>query len=344
MNKYGKGLGSGWHQESHRHALARRGIKTSSSDVDALMFREIMSAPAQVQSGYDRINYASGSDVGIMNKLQAFIHKKFTKAVDQSDVDENHPAIVNARHDIEKVNSWNKFKAWVIKHKTAIELIGLGGVIAIFAQSGYGTLMQNTTTGEIVAVGRTWWGQAGIVAETVFTGMGVMEEAKVIQHDVDAKAREESLTRPEELKTGTDVLVYKVNPQKVSLATSGDDSGEYGDLKQMSSKAIPITKLTPVERKNLKTAEHKVKNLLHQNKKDILFNTHNVQIVDRVGVDDSAWGGHQGNLIQLKRSILSNPAKLNGVLAHESIHEVYNVRDETRDLENIQIDYMGELM
>jgi hypothetical protein len=31
MNRYSKGLGSGWHQDSYRHTLARYGIKTKSS-------------------------------------------------------------------------------------------------------------------------------------------------------------------------------------------------------------------------------------------------------------------------------------------------------------------------
>jgi hypothetical protein len=289
---------------------------------------------------YSKIDYS------MMNKLQSFLHDKFTKAVDKSPQHSDNPDVIKAKEDIKNVTNWSKFKSWLNKHKKTLTYLGLGGAIGIAAMSGQPTLMMNTATGEIVAVGGTLLGHYGIMGETVLTGMGVMEEVKVISGDSQKELFEDSLVKPEELKVTTpqpQMLVIKVKPKKQVDYTSYTDP-EYGNLSELSSNPIPYNKLTHSERDVLSTAVKKVKKLLGKRGKKISFNPENLQVVDRVGPDDTAFGAHQDELIQINRHILKNPYKTEGVLMHECIHKIYNVTDETRELENLQIDYLGMSM
>lgn len=122
------------------------------------------------------------------------------------------------------------------------------------------------------------------------------------------------------------------------------DSRDYGILSELSSPPISRSKLSKQERKTLNTSISKVKSLLKKRGKSINFTDKNLQIVQRVGPDDTAFGAHQGDLIQIDRDTLKDQDKTEGVLLHECIHKIYGVRDETRELENLQIDYLGELM
>src|SRR3990172_1087143 len=96
MKKYN--ANSGWFNESQRHALARQGIKTgrkypvsfangfakslpSEPNIVSVSFLEKGSKPKHI--GYARIESAKHDDISTFNKFQAFLHKKFTHAVNE---------------------------------------------------------------------------------------------------------------------------------------------------------------------------------------------------------------------------------------------------------------------
>lgn len=346
MNKYKR---SGWFNESHRHSLARQGIKTGRSsyakkntineDIEKVS-REARRIRLKKAIGLQPVVISySKIDYSMMSKLQAFLHKKFNKAVEKQPKHvQEHPIVVKARHDIEKVTTWDKFKAWAKKYNTTITLLGLGALAGVLAvEAGVPTLMMNMSTGEIVSVGGTLIGRTGMITSTVFTGLGAGEGMMTI---VDGKTLKDVIKKPEELKVGQKILVYKLKKKPQVNYSSSD----YGNLSEISSEPIPFSKLTKQEQKTLKSSVRKVKLLLGKRGKKIDFNEKNLKIVKRCGPDDTAFGAHQGDLIQIDRDILKDEDKTEGVLLHEAIHKVYGVRDETRAIENLHIDYLGELM
>jgi len=300
-----------------------------------------------------KVSY-SKIDYSLMNNLQSFLHNHFSMKVT------GHPRhvqeseeVVSAREDIEKITNWQKFRDWTSKHKKTIIYLGLGGLIGIAgATAGVPTLMQNQATGEIIAVGGTFIGKYGMIGQTILTGFGVMEEVKVIDKDVQKQLLEENLIRPEDIRIETkepQALIIKVkksplNFSNLNFSNENLDDSDYGDLSELSSKPIPYSELTEKEKRVLFTAVKKVKKLFKRKNKDIIFTNKNLQVCNRVGPDNTAFGAHQDDLIQINRNILKDADKTEGVLAHETLHKVYNVRDETRDLENLQIDFMGELL
>lgn len=336
MNRYKK---SGWWGESTRHSMARRGIRTK-QDLTRFGFRLKQYNPRfqtenlkQTTLDYYKIDYS------LVSNLKSFLHNKFSKAVPEHL--ENDANVIEAKKDIDKINHPSKLRAWVIKHKNTLELLGLGSAFIVLGNiAGVSTLMQNTATGEIVAVGGTLLGRAGQIAGTVFTGMSVFEEAKVIQKDVYP----EISVRPEDINIEQNkpkAFIIKVSDKKIDSSYSKIVNNPNESLAEISSQPIPYNKLTELERKNLFNAVRKVRKMLSTKGKKINFNESNLQIVKRVGKDDTAYGAHQDKLIQIDRDILLDKEKLDGVLAHESLHKVYDVRDETRDLENLHIDYLG---
>jgi len=333
----------GWYGESERHRLARLGVKTRYywTPKDR-MFKMINTSKPTFPY---KVSYAR-IDRTMISRLQEFLHKKFAVAQDKKPGLIGHPDVVNAQRDIENVTTWDKFNLWLKKHKGTILFMGLGGLAGIIGfTAGVPVLMQNTVTGEIVAVGGSLIGRTGMITQTILTGMGVIEELKVIDSDTFEKLFKEHLVRPEELEVETkepSAFLIKVKPKETNY--SRYDPSEYGDLTELSSKPIPWSKLDKDERKVLFRTIKKVNNLFKSMGKDADLNEVNLQIVKRVGPDDSAWGAHQGNLIHVDRDILKNPDKTEGIMIHENIHRVYGVRDETRDLENLQIDFMGKLL
>lgn len=379
---------SGWYGESHRHSLARNGIKTGRKDYirggladyvplshfnkkqlekgikvemehtnNPKIAREIATDHlqefplyytnlAKMEAGMKKdmkVDY-SRIDFSMMNKVQAFLHKKFNKAVPEHLEDD--PAIIKAREDIENIDHPSKIKEWFKRHKLVLELIGLGSASLIIGNvAGVPTLMQNTTTGEIVSVGGTLIGRTGLILGTVLHGIGVGEEAKVISKEVydegNVKLSEVAVDSPEQ-----NIFIIKSNKKKSMIDTNSkrDAPTNNESLSEISSSPIPYSQLSSVERSILSTAVKKVKSLLHKKGKDIHFNENNLQVVERVGHDNTAYGAHQDGIIQISRNTLKNPDKTEGVLAHEAIHAVYDVRDETRDLENLHIDYLGLAM
>lgn len=308
-----------------------------------------------------KISYAK-LDHSLMSKLQTFLHKHISIKISKHPTHiQEHPDVIEARHDIENVTSWSKFNNWLVKHKKTLMYLGLGGLAGIIGyMAGVPTLMMNVNTGQIISVGGTLIGRTGIITQTVLTGMGVMEEVKVITKDTNKelygdlqKEYEKSLISPEELKIVTPeqpAFIIKVKPKK-NLSSSlsfnkyskyfTDDENDYGDLSEVSSKPIPYSQLTDKERKVLYTSISKVSEIFKKWGKEVNLNSKNLQIVKRVGPDDTAFGAHQGDLIQIDRDILKNQDKTEGVLAHELIHKKFGVVDKTRELENLQIDFMG---
>jgi hypothetical protein len=349
MNKYKRGLGQGWRYESQRHSLASRGIKTRLPKLN-IGYSRLGEGPFTPYKSH--VEYAK-LDGNLVSKLQEFLHIKLARAQDKKGHLIGHPEVVEAQRGIEQITSWGKFREWLHKHRKTIALLGLGGLLGIAgAVSGVPTMMMNTATGEIVAVGGTLLGKYGMIGETILTGAGVMEEAKVITADTNrelAKDLQKDLVGTGDftvLPPKERAYIIRVSPKRFDTAGSdiAPDSAEYGDLEELSSPPIPWGRLTPQEKKVLFTSIKKVKRLFKSMGKEVELNQNNLQVVKRVGPDDSAWGAHQDSLIQIDRDILKNPDKSEGVMAHETLHKTYGVRDETRDLENLQIDYMGKLM
>jgi hypothetical protein len=333
--KYNRYKPVGWINESVRHSLASRGIRTKSSI-------SLNPPPMWHRKDSSAIHYAK-IDSSTISRLQEFLHKKFTFAQHKNPDLIGHPEVSKAQMDIGKISNWQKFREWLVKHKNTVILMGMGGLAGIIGvTAGVPTLMQNVNTGEIIAVGGSIIGRTGMIVQTILTGQAVTEEVKVISHDMNAQplvsASEVDINSPE-----PPAYVIKVKPQ-MDKASDSDYDSDYGDLAKMSSPPIPLDKLDTVEKRNLSIAMKKVKHLFKERGKDVDFNDKNFQIVKRVGNDDTAWGAHQGQLIQIDRDILKNQDKLEGVLTHEVVHRVYDIRDETRDLENIQMDIIGELL
>lgn len=349
MNRYKK-YGKGWYNESHRHSLARKGIKTKTDLLSESQFiRKYGYRPTMsdiISEGYYRekkkIDYIK-IDKNTISNLKKFLHNKFTKAV--PDHLEENPKVKEAQSDIQKIEHPSKLKEWAIKHKNTLTLLGLGGTAAILGTvAGVPTLMQNIATGEIVAVGGTLLGRTGQITGMVLTGMGVMEEAKVIRKEVYGE-EPISLKEFEVVSPKPKAFIVKVRQKEKPIHTSNFAMLNTPEsLAEISSQPIPYHKLTKEERDSLLSAVKKVKNLLGKKGKSIKFNEKNLQVVKRVGPDDSAFGAHQDKLIQIDRDILKDRDKTEGVLLHECIHKVYDVRDETRELENLHIDYLGLAM
>lgn len=397
MRKYSRGMG--WFNESHRHSLARQGVKTGrksisfnnlstlnyfKKDISKLYkkaygkvlkrrksnpiggnylgsykksgksvifyndlwneYRKAFFSPRYSKVSSEgpyfpyKISY-SKIDYSMLSKLQSFLHKNFNlKSSKQPKDIQNSKDVVETRNDIEKITNWSKFRDWVKKHKTTILLLGLGGLLGIAsATAGVPVIMENATTGEIVAIGGTFIGKYGMIGQTVLTGAGVMSEAKVIDRDTQEKLLGQSLVSPEELKVEQKTVVFKVKEKKPVDMSMKD----YGDLEQLSSPPIPYSQLTKKEQKVLNSSIRKVKETFKKWGEEVNLNSKNLQICKRVGPDDTAFGAHQGDLIQIDRDILKDQDKTEGVLAHELIHKKFGVRDETRELENLQIDFMG---
>ena len=343
--KYNKG--GGWHKESARHSLAARGITTKHSSQTRLkkygLPQTHFKYPSSVKSLDKQQKIVSYAKEGsLMYKLQEFLHKKVNKAATENPEAQSDPKVQDMQSDIKHITNWNKFKVWFKKHEAPIVLYGLGGALGYAAFfSGIPTLMQNTATGEVIGVGGTLIGKWGKVGQTVLTGMAAYEEAKIINHDVLSKHEQTKLQDIAITDPQPKVFILKVKSDKGKIINYAE--GEVS-LAEISSKPIPYESLTETEKKTLNTAIAKTKLLLTKKGKTIKFNHSNLQICDRVGPDESAFGAHQGNLIQLERKMLKDKEKTEGVLLHESLHKLYGVRDETRDLENLQMDYLGLAM
>lgn len=344
MNKY-KTYGKGWHGECVRHSLARRGIKTKQNFNHFKCLTPPKSRSTRPVVSYSKITPS------LMTKLQGFLHTKFAKAQDKKPETIGHPAVLKAQRDIEKINNWGKFKLWLKKHEKTILFMGMGGLAGIIgAVAGVPVLMQHVVTGEIIAVGGSQVGTLGITTQTILTGKAIVEEAKVIDKDSNEEVSRllgQNPVSPEDIKVDTPeqpAYIIKVKHTPIDKAEYSPYDRDYGDLTMMSSDPIKWKDLNSKERSTLNTAIKKVKKLINGKGKKLNLNENNLHIVKRVGNDDTAWGAHQGNLIHIDRDILKNPDKTEGVLLHEAIHRVYDVRDETRELENLHIDYLGLAM
>lgn len=328
---------SGWYNDSYRHSLASKGIKSRNNINFNTQVNSCMNKSNKVKVNYAKI------DASTITKLKEFLHKKFDRAV--PDHLEQHPNVIKAKQEINNIDHPSKLKQWAIKHKGTLIFLGLGTISATLgAVAGVPTLLQSASTGEIVAVGGTLIGKTGQILGTIFTGGSVLEEAKTISKETFEKhiSTEDIMIDSPNPKA----LVIKVNTQgdepiDTSSESLSDQLSTPKSLAEISSQQIPYNKLTKKERDVLFSSVMKVKNLLDKRGKSINLNEDNLQVVKRVGPDNTAYGGHQGNLIQIDRDTLKDRNKTEGVLLHEAIHKVYDVRDESRDLENIQIDYLG---
>jgi len=126
-SKY-KNLGSGWHNESSRHSLARRGYKT----ISGLENNLIRKYP---NLDFDNDGLKNKDDCEPFNdKEQGKVHDFLNRALDilkdkHKDDPEKIKEIEEARKDIGKISTKEKFKEWIRLHKRTLAIAGTGGLV-----------------------------------------------------------------------------------------------------------------------------------------------------------------------------------------------------------------------
>lgn len=203
-SKYKK-LGSGWHNESARHSLARRGYNTLSGMENNLVRK-------YPNLDFDNDGLKNKDDCEPFNdKEQGKIHDFLNKALDiLKDKNLKDPEkiakIEEARKEIGKITTKEKFKEWIRNHKKTLAIAGGGafvvGVIsAIILGNQYNIMMptQVPITVELLrsAVAFTGGGGTYIGIKETIEGQ---EEADIEKEILNEPASEKTLKKLEDIQ------------------------------------------------------------------------------------------------------------------------------------------------
>lgn len=156
MNRYKP---KGWRNESLRHSLASKGIKTKTSLIplskDDQYYYIRKNFP---DKDFDKDGVRNRDDCKPLDPYeQGKVHDFFEQLIrtKKRQFPEHKRELEKAQKQIKKITTIEEVKKWVVDHKKALQLTGLTILLILISEAsgGAGVLVQRISTGEIIAVG-----------------------------------------------------------------------------------------------------------------------------------------------------------------------------------------------